>query len=116
MNKGNTMSERYNPWDESYVAAILETDKTKLPKCIELANAIIASRIEELRQGNGGTLKEQKAIADPISALKILERKRDLARTQAARPNRTRTERNNCVGVSLGTTSRTPSEKANCLI
>jgi hypothetical protein len=69
MNKGNTMSERYNPWDESYVAAILETDKTKLPKCIELANAIIASRIEELRQGNGWDTQRAKSHRRPHQRL-----------------------------------------------
>jgi hypothetical protein len=62
------------PWQRPYEAAILETDRTKLPTLIEAAQAAIAARLAEIQTTNGGagSPAEMQAIDDARSGLRIL--------------------------------------------
>ena len=61
-------------WEESYEAAILETDDKKLPKCIQGAKSAIDNRLHELQFGHGGTPEERQAITDALGGLNVLRR------------------------------------------
>ena len=63
-------------WEEHYLAAILETDNTKLPEQIGKAHAAIASRQQELALNHGGTPDEQHALRDALKRLGILRKER----------------------------------------
>jgi hypothetical protein len=58
-------------WQRPYVAAVLETDRSKLSQRIAEAHTAIHARVEELNQG---TPEEQMAIEFALSALKLLSR------------------------------------------
>ena len=57
-------------WQPPYEAAILETDRTKLPTLIEAAQAVINERRAEM-DGTGNPAELQ-AIEDAKSGLRIL--------------------------------------------
>jgi hypothetical protein len=61
-------------WEESYQAAILETNDTKLHKRILDAKAAIDTRLHELRMDHGGTPEERQAITDALAGLSVLRR------------------------------------------
>ena len=61
-------------WEESYEAAILETDDKKLPKCIQAAKSAIDNRLHELQLDHGRTPDERQAIADALGGLNVLRR------------------------------------------
>ena len=60
------------PWGRSYEAAILETDRSRLAKHIQLAEQTIMARIQELNCDHGGTDDERAAIRDAMSGLTML--------------------------------------------
>src|ERR1700726_840621 len=62
------------PWGRSYQTAILETDRSKLAKHIQVAERAIMTRIQELNSDHGGTEEERAAIRDALSGLKILRK------------------------------------------
>ena len=70
------MAECQYPWEENYLAAILETDDAKLPERIGKAYAAIASRRQELDSGHLGTPDEQEALRDALKGLRILSKER----------------------------------------
>ena len=59
-------------WQPHYEAAILGTDRTKLPALIEAAQAAINARLTEIRTTNDGSPAEVQAIEDARSGLRIL--------------------------------------------
>lgn len=59
-------------WQRPYVAAVLETDRTKLPQRIAEAHAAIKGRVGELSQDHMGTAEEQKAIDIALGGLNLL--------------------------------------------
>jgi hypothetical protein len=61
-------------WQRPYEAAILETDRRKLPSLIEAAQAAITARVAEIQTMNGGagSAAEMQAIDDARSGLRIL--------------------------------------------
>ena len=61
-------------WQESYQAAILETDDKKLPYRLQAAKAAIDDRLHELQLDHGGTLEERQAISDALGELNVLRR------------------------------------------
>jgi hypothetical protein len=61
-------------WQESYQAAILETDDKKLQNRLQAAKAAIDDRLHELQFDYGGTPEERQAIADALGGLNILRR------------------------------------------
>jgi hypothetical protein len=59
-------------WQRPYEAAILETDRTKLPMLIVAAQAAIDARITEIQAKHDATPEERRAIEDAINGLRIL--------------------------------------------
>jgi hypothetical protein len=64
------------PWQETYFAAILETENARLRKRIDAAQASIRARIEELSMDHGGTPEEREALNSAIRGLKLLAKER----------------------------------------
>ena len=58
-------------WLESYQAAVVETDWTKMSDRILVAESEVQKRQRELSANHGG-LEERQAVADAINALKGL--------------------------------------------
>ena len=63
-------------WDDSYKAAILETDDKKLPNCVQAAQAALDARLCEWQLDHGGTPEERKAIS-ALSSLSVIRREFD---------------------------------------
>jgi hypothetical protein len=61
-------------WDDSYKAAILETDDKKLGERIHVAKGAIDMRLQELQSDHGGTPEERQAITDALGGLQVLRR------------------------------------------
>ena len=61
-------------WQRPYVAAVLETDRSKLPPLIENAESAIQTRIHELNQDHMGTREERLAIEFALNCLKLLSK------------------------------------------
>jgi hypothetical protein len=64
-------------WEKSYKTAILETDDTKLPNCLQAAKAAIDKRLQEIQMSEGGTPQggtpeELQAINDALAELNVL--------------------------------------------
>jgi hypothetical protein len=64
-------------WGKSYKTAVLETDDTKLPNCLEVAKAAIDKRLQEIQMNEGGTLQggtpeELQAINDALAELNVV--------------------------------------------
>lgn len=62
------------PWGRSYETAMLETDRSKLAKHVQVAEQAIVARVQELNSNGGGTAEERTAIRDALSGLKILQK------------------------------------------
>jgi hypothetical protein len=59
-------------WIETYKAALLETDWSKMQERIETAESALRQRKHEFDLNHGGTSEENHAIADAISGLAVL--------------------------------------------
>jgi hypothetical protein len=64
-------------WQKSYKTAILETDDTKLPNCLQVAKDAIDKRLQEIQMNEGGTLQggtpeELQAINDALAGLNVV--------------------------------------------
>lgn len=59
-------------WQRPYVAAVLETDRSKLSQRIAEAHARIQVRVQELNQDHRGKTEERLAIDFALNALKLL--------------------------------------------
>ena len=59
-------------WEESYKAAILETDDNKVADCIRSAKHAIDNRLQALQEDHGGKPEEQQAMADALAGLNVL--------------------------------------------
>lgn len=66
------------PWEDVYEAAILETERSRLPERIKAAQDAIDSRIEQFQQDHQGTPEERDAIGSALSGIRIL--KKEVAR------------------------------------
>lgn len=64
------------PWQNVYLAAVLETDNSRLVQRIAEARNAIEGRMTELEQDHLGTIEERAAIADALNGLKILRKER----------------------------------------
>jgi len=67
------MSADHN-WQESYRAAIVETDDQKLRERITAAKAAMDTRLHDLQMDHGGTVEERLAITDALDGLNVLRR------------------------------------------
>jgi len=61
-------------WDESYKAAVLETDDKKMGERIQVAKGAIEARLHELQMDHGGTPEERLGITDALAGLNVLRR------------------------------------------
>ena len=59
-------------WQESYQAALLETDGTKMPERVQTAESEIHQRRLVLSQDHGGTDEERTALVNAMSSLRVL--------------------------------------------
>jgi hypothetical protein len=76
------LTNRTYDWQRPYEAAILETDRSRLPKLIAEAQSAIDARLKALGSGSNGNGKangaaetldeEQQAIADAQAGIRIL--------------------------------------------
>ena len=66
------MSSPY-PWQRYYEAAILETDRSRLPALIKAAQEAINSRIQQIGSDHQGTPEERQAIADSLAGIRVLQ-------------------------------------------
>ena len=67
------MSALY-PWQKSYLAALLETDGTRLQELLQVAESEIHERERVLSEDHGGTADERQAIADAMSGMTSLRK------------------------------------------
>ena len=74
-------------WQESYQAAILETDDKKLPNYLRAAKAAIDNRLHELQLDHGGTPEERQAITDALGGLNVLRRELEIRSHDAGSSN-----------------------------
>jgi hypothetical protein len=65
------MSQTYG-WQRFYEAAILETNRMRLPTLLQSAQAAIDARIEQLQSDHNGNGDERRAIADALTGLRVL--------------------------------------------
>ena len=70
-------------WQRPYVAAVLETDRSKLSQLIKKADAAIQTRIRELNQDHMGTREERLAIEFALNCLKLLSREIETPKQRA---------------------------------
>ena len=59
-------------WQESYQAALLETDWTKMQERVQTAESEIHQRRLVLSQDHGGTDEERAALVNGMSGLRVL--------------------------------------------
>jgi hypothetical protein len=59
-------------WQETYQAALLEKDWTKMQERVQTAESEIHKRRLELSQDHGGTQEEREALVNAMSALGVL--------------------------------------------
>jgi hypothetical protein len=67
------MSRVYG-WQRFYEAAILETNRSRLPALIQAAQAAIDARLQQLQSDHNGTADERLAISDALSGLSVLRK------------------------------------------
>ncbi len=71
--------DRTYDWQRPYEAAILETDRSRLPKLVAEAQAAIDTRMKALNSASGheqtnGVFEERQAIEDALAGIRILIR------------------------------------------
>lgn len=87
-------------WQESYKAALLETDWTKMGERIKTAESDIHNRRLVLLQDHGGTEEERQALVSALNGLRVLrldaatwlERQNLGPQNSANLPNRSQTQ------------------------
>jgi hypothetical protein len=68
-----TMTRTYG-WQRFYEAAILETNRSSLPRLIQTAQAAIDARIQQLQSDHQDSAEERQAIADALVGLGVLRK------------------------------------------
>jgi hypothetical protein len=71
-NQETALSGNRN-WDQLYVAALFETDKTRIPDRIAEAKKAIVSRARYLFSSGADTIEEDQALDDALYALQALQ-------------------------------------------
>jgi hypothetical protein len=71
MGRVQQMSRQY-PWEQYYEAAILETDRSRLPALIKAAQAAIHSRLDQLN-GVDGQSPERAVLAKALRGIQVLQ-------------------------------------------
>jgi hypothetical protein len=65
------LTPRYS-WQDSYHAALLETDWTKMVELVQMAEAEIHKRRLELPKDHNGTQEEREAVINALNGLRVL--------------------------------------------
>jgi hypothetical protein len=79
--------ENNGMWQELYKAAMLELNPVELPKRIEVADAAIRRRNEELRVSyDPSTSSERQEIADALNSLRVLRSIESKSHSLSPRP------------------------------
>jgi hypothetical protein len=65
------VSVRYS-WQESYHAALLETDWTKMAELVQKAESDLHKRRLELTQDHNGAQEERAAVVNALNDLRVL--------------------------------------------
>ena len=60
-------------WQQSYQAALLETDWTKMPERVQTAESEVHKRRLVLSQDCDGTSEEREALVSAMSGLRVLQ-------------------------------------------
>jgi len=60
-------------WQQSYQAALLETDWTKMPERVQTAESEVHKRRLVLSQDCDGTPEEREALVSAMSGLRVLQ-------------------------------------------
>jgi hypothetical protein len=60
-------------WKELYIAALFETDNSRIPARISQAEKAIVARARELFSAGGDTIEEDQALDDALYALRALQ-------------------------------------------
>jgi len=60
-------------WDKLYVAALFETDQSRIPSRIAEAEKAIVARARELFVSGADTIEEDQALDDALYALRALQ-------------------------------------------
>jgi hypothetical protein len=68
-----TPSSQKGAWGKLYVAALFETDQSKIPSRIVEAEKAIVERARELFFSGADTIEEDQALDDALYALKVLQ-------------------------------------------
>jgi hypothetical protein len=71
---GSVHMSRVYGWQRFYEAAILETNRSRLPALIQAAQAAIDARLEQLQSDHNGSADEKLAISDALSGLSVLRK------------------------------------------
>ena len=71
VSQGIKVPTSYN-WQDSYKAALLETDWTKMVDLVQAAESEIHKRRLELSQDHNGTQEERKAVVNALNSLRVL--------------------------------------------
>jgi hypothetical protein len=71
-----TMTQTYG-WQRFYEAAILETNRTKLPRLIQSAQAAIDARLQQIQSNHHGDPEERQALSDALTGLNVLRKEVD---------------------------------------
>ena len=61
-------------WQDSYQAALLETDWTKCVELVQTAECEIHQRRLQLAKDHGGTDEERAALVNAMSGLRVLQK------------------------------------------
>jgi hypothetical protein len=65
------LTSRYS-WQESYHAALLETDWTKMVELVQTAESEIHKRRVELSTDHNGRQEEREAVVNALNGLRVL--------------------------------------------
>jgi len=68
-----TLSHALQSWKELYIAALFETDNSRLPVRIAQAEKAIIARARELFAAGSDTIEEDQALDDALYALRALQ-------------------------------------------
>jgi hypothetical protein len=66
-------AEMHQPWEETYRAAVLETDQRKLADKIDAANKILGQRLLELGSSSDRS-QERQRVTDALRTLDMIRR------------------------------------------
>jgi seryl-tRNA(Sec) selenium transferase len=77
MVRGTNVTTNYYSWQDSFHAALLEIDWTKMQARIRAAEAEIHNRRVVLSQDHNGTTEEREALVDAVNSLRVLRMETD---------------------------------------